>query len=280
MGKDHNALERAYTQMTETTHWLQEHTSSTPTIALILGSGLGTLADSFQDRQAFAYDEIPNFPTATVPGHAGELVFGKLGGKQVVAMKGRFHYYEGWDLKEVTFPVRVFAQLGCEAMIVTNSSGGVNPDFHPGDLMLIRDHLNLTGVNPLRGLNDDRLGPRFPDMTEAYDANLRTLAMQAANELGIHLQIGIYAGVHGPSYETPAEVRMLRRISGDAVGMSTVPEVIIGNHSGLRVAGISCITNYAAGITDEPLSHKEVTTNAQLARTSFSNLLTRFVELI
>lgn len=280
MNTDQAAMEQAYERVGETTAWLLERTKHRPQFGLILGSGLGVMADELTDRESFAYEDIPNFPHSTVVGHAGELVFGELEGKTVVAMKGRFHYYEGWSLEQVTFPVRMFARMGCTTMLVTNSAGGVNPDLAPGSLMLIRDHLNLTGVNPLRGLNDERLGVRFPDMTNAYNRDLRRTIMRAAEQQGTRLHTGVYAGVLGPSYETPAEVRMLRRLGGDAVGMSTVPEVIVGNHIGLRVAGISCITNYAAGITEEPLTHDEVTETAALVRSQFSGLLRRSIAMM
>lgn len=262
-----------YEEAVATAAWLSERIENTPEVAMILGSGLGGIAEDLEGATSFAYETIPNFPTSTVPGHAGELVFGRLGGRNVVAMRGRFHYYEGWDVDQVTFPVRVFKLLGCTTLAVTNSAGGVNPDFAPGDLMLIRDHINLTGVNPLRGANDDRFGTRFPDMTSAYDFELRRRVLDTANELGINLHIGVYVGVQGPSYETPAEIGMMRRMGADAVGMSTVPEVIVANHLGLRIIGMSCITNLAAGYSDEELTHDEVTENAAIARNSFTALL-------
>lgn len=273
-------LDTSYEGITATAKWLTERTSKTlpaPEIALVLGSGLGSLADHFEDRIAIPYADIPNFPVSTVEGHAGQLVFGTLHGRSLVAMQGRFHFYEGWSQLEVTFPMRVFKILGCKAMIVTNSSGGINPDFEAGDLMLITDHLNLTGQNPLIGPNDKRFGPRFPDMTEAYDVQLREQALEAARGLSIGLRKGIYCGLQGPTYETPAEIRMLRRLGGDAVGMSTVPEVIVANHSGIRVLGISCITNLAAGISAHKLTHEEVTTNAALAREKFVELVTQII---
>lgn len=276
MSKD-KPLETGFDALDQIASWLKARYPHQPEIALILGSGLGSIADHLEDAVAIDYHEIPNFPVSTVEGHAGRLVFGKLEGRQVVAMQGRFHYYEGWSLDEVTLPVRVFWRLGAKALIVTNSSGGINPDFRPGDLMLICDHLNLTGQNPLRGHNDSRFGPRFPDMTEAYDFEFRRQAMSAAKDLKMDLYTGIYAGLQGPSYETPAEIRMLRRLGGDAVGMSTVPEVIIANHCGMRVLGISCITNMAAGISDQKLTHDEVTLTAAMARERFTSLIHRVV---
>lgn len=267
-----------YDQIEETAAWLDERLEQKPQIALILGSGLGALADEFEDAQRFEYETIPHFPTSTVKGHAGRLVFGKIEGKYAVAMQGRFHAYEGWGLDQVTFPVRVFARLGCKALFVTNSAGGINGDFGDGDLMLISDHINLTGRNPLVGENDERLGPRFPDMSDAYDIELRRFALRTAREMGIHLKTGIYAGVLGPSYETPAEVSMLRRMGADAVGMSTVPEVIVAKHEGLQVMGISCITNMAAGVNDQHLDHKDVTAVAARVRGHFIKVLRALIE--
>lgn len=269
-----------YDQIQETAAWLLGRIGEAPQVGLILGSGLGSLADEFEAAEAFDYAEIPHFPTSTVKGHAGRLVFGEFSGKRAVAMQGRFHFYEGWRLDQVTFPVRVFAELGCELLAVTNSSGGINADWSPGDLMLIRDHLNLTGNNPLVGPNDERLGVRFPDMSDPYDLGLRRHIMKLARELGVKLRTGIYVGVLGPSYETPAEIKMMRRLGGDAVGMSTVPEVIVANHAGMRVIGLSCITNMASGVTEQPLTHAEVTETAALARERFSHLLREVIRSI
>lgn len=262
-----------YDAIVETSQWLSERIETPPEIALILGSGLGELAEEFEDARAFDYAEIPHFPTSTVTGHAGRLVFGTFSGRPAVAMQGRFHFYEGWRLDQVTFPVRIFAQLGCKLLVVTNSSGGINADWDPGDLMLIKDHINLTGTNPLIGANDERLGVRFPDMSHTYDLELRRFAMRRARELKLRLRTGIYVGVSGPSYETPAEIGMMRRLGGSAVGMSTVPEVIVAGHAGLKVLGISCITNMAAGVSEHALTHTEVTENAQAARSRFTTLL-------
>lgn len=264
---------KLYDRIEAVATWIEARMARRPRVALILGSGLGKLAEDFQDAQVFPYAEIPGFPVSTVEGHAGQLVLGTIEGVEVIAMQGRFHYYEGWELEDVTLPVRVFKRLGCDTVFVTNSSGGINPDYRAGDLMLISDHINLTGVNPLRGHNDARLGVRFPDMSEAYDRDLRRLAIETARDLKQQLHIGVYAGVQGPSYETPAEISMLRRLGGDAVGMSTVPEVIVAGHAGLRVLGISCVTNAAAGISDTRLTHEEVQDNARHAYLQFSTLL-------
>ncbi len=266
-----------YDQILETTAWLEERIDAKPEIAMILGSGLGELADEFENPQAFDYADIPHFPTSTVVGHAGRLVFGTFSGRTAVAMQGRFHFYEGWRLDQVTFPVRIFAQLGSDLLVVTNSSGGINADWKPGDLMLIKDHINLTGQNPLIGPNDDRLGPRFPDLSHTYNLELRRFAMKRARALGIKLRTGIYVGVQGPSYETPAEIDMMRRMGGGAVGMSTVPEVIVAGHAGLKVLGISCITNPAAGVSEHALTHEEVTETAKKSRARFTHLIRELI---
>lgn len=257
--------------------YIQKRAAQSPKIGLVLGSGLGVLAEQMTRAVKIPYRDIPSFPISTVPGHAGQLVLGKLGGNDVVTMQGRFHYYEGYALSEVTFPVRVMHELGVETVIVTNAAGGINESFESGDLMLIRDHINFTFRNPLIGRNQPEWGPRFPDMSEAYDRSLRKLAREVASEQGIRLQEGVYAGVTGPSYETPAEIRMLRTLGGDAVGMSTVPEVIVARHMGMRVLGISCITNMAAGVLDQPLSHEEVMETAERVRGTFMTLVTEIV---
>ena len=245
-----------------------------PEIAITLGSGLGDLADHLVDAVQIPYGEIPHFPVSTVAGHKGQFVVGKLEGREVLCMQGRFHYYEGYDLKQVTLPVRVMKLLGISTLIVTNAAGGINTGFRPGNLMLIEDHLNLTGENPLIGENLEVFGDRFFDMTVAYDAEYRALAEQLAAELNIPLQKGVYAWLTGPNYETPAEIRYLRAIGADAVGMSTVPEVLVARHSGLRVCGISCITNLAAGMGDGLLSHEEVKETADRVKVDFIRLVT------
>jgi purine-nucleoside phosphorylase len=246
-----------------------------PTLALILGSGLGGYADGLEDAVALDFISIPGFPqTRTkVVGHAGRLVVGRRCGITCVAMQGRIHMYEGHSAAEVAFPARVLIALGARIVIVTNAAGGLRPTWPPGTLMLIRDHIDFLRDHPLRGPNDARLGPRFPDMTRAYAPELRLLAKKAAASAGIGLEEGVYAARPGPTYETPAEVRMLQIVGADATGMSTVPEVIAANHMGARVLGISCLTNLGAGITGEALSHEEVTTTAARVRTTFERLL-------
>jgi purine-nucleoside phosphorylase len=243
------------------------------TVAVVLGSGLGAFAEQLPGARAIPYADIPHFPQSHVPGHAGRLVFGSVEGRPVVLQQGRVHLYEGWSPWEVTLPVRVLTALGVRTLIITNAAGGLNPDFHPGDLMLIRDHLNLTGHNPLAGDNLPDFGPRFPDMSEAYPQAMRQVAREVAASLGLGVCEGIYAGLLGPSYETPAEIRMLRTLGADAVGMSTVSEVIAAVHGGLRVLGVSCITNLAAGISATPLSHAEVTETGQRVARDFVRFL-------
>jgi purine-nucleoside phosphorylase len=244
-----------------------------PTVGLVLGSGLGGFADGLPKAVAIEYRDIPHFPVSTVEGHAGRLVVGEVGGVTVAAMQGRVHYYEGLELARVTFPVRALCMLGCQTIVITNAAGGINKGYHPGDLVVIEDHLNLFPESPLRGVNDARLGPRFPDMTRAYPSELRALALRAAAEAGVELKQGVYAGLPGPAYETPAEIRMLRTLGADLCGMSTVPEVIAATHQGARCLGISCVTNMAAGITGERLSHQEVTDTATRVRATFTKVL-------
>lgn len=246
-------------------------------IGLILGSGLGGYADTMQGGARLPYADIPGFPRSTVAGHAGMWRAGLLHGKRVAMMQGRFHYYEGYSMRDVTLPVRVMRRLGVTTLIVTNACGGVNTGFAPGDLMAISDVINLTGQNPLIGPNLDEMGPRFPDMSRAFDPELRALAHDCAKGLGFTLREGVYALMTGPSYETPAEIRMLRTLGADAVGMSTVPEVIAARHAGMRVLGISCVTNMAAGILDQPLSHQEVTETADRVKDRFTALLDQVI---
>ncbi len=252
---------------------LKSRFGNLPDQAIILGSGLGDFADRLADAQALPYAEIEGFPRPTVEGHRGELIRGTLSGKPVLVMAGRFHYYEGHPLSTVVFPARVLARAGVKKLFITNAAGGVNTGFSPGDLMLISDHLNIAGTNPLMGDNLDELGPRFPDMSEVYDRDLRELAKDIAKRLGIELKEGVYAWGTGPSYETPAEVRMARALGADAVGMSTVPEAIAANHAGLKILGISLITNMAAGILDQPLHHREVVETAAKAARRFGALV-------
>jgi len=232
-------------KITESVEFINQKSNIKPKIAIILGTGLGRLAEDIQEKEIIPYSDIPNFPISTVQGHGGNLVLGKLENKEVVAMQGRFHYYEGYNLKEVTFPVRVMKKLGAEVIIISNAAGGMNRIFKRGDLMLITDHINLFGDNPLIGPNDEELGLRFPDMSEAYDRKLVELTLKVALKEKIKLHQGIYVGLTGPTLETPAEYRFLIKIGADAVGMSTVPEVIVANHMGMKVLGISCITDLA-----------------------------------
>jgi purine nucleoside phosphorylase I, inosine and guanosine-specific len=260
-------------QLEEAAKYIRERLTEEPEIGLILGSGLGILADLIEQPITIRYEEIPHFPVSTVVGHAGELVAGKVAGRSVIVMKGRFHLYEGYGVEKVTFPVRVMKLLGVSKLIVTNAAGGVNRSYVPGDLMVISDHINLLGRNPLVGPNLDRFGIRFPDMTEAYSKRMRKLLHETAEELGMKLQEGVYVALLGPTYETPAEIRMMQAIGADAVGMSTVPEVIVARHAGIEVLGISCITNMAAGILDQPLDHSEVMETAERVKEQFLNLV-------
>ena len=237
-----------------------------PKTAIILGTGLGALVDYIEDKLEIPYQEIPNMPVSTVEGHSGKLIFGTLGGKRIIAMQGRFHYYEGYDMKQVTFPVRVFRALGVETLFVSNAAGGMNPKFVVGDVMVITDHINLFPENPLRGKNYNELGPRFPAMTEAYDHKLVALADQIAAELGIRLVHGVYVGTPGPTFETPAEYEYFRIIGGDAVGMSTVPEVIVANHASMRVFGLSVITDLGGKEITQVPPHEEVQLAAEKAQ--------------
>jgi purine-nucleoside phosphorylase len=246
-----------------------------PRVALVLGSALGGLADACEAPIEIPFSEVPHLREPTAEGHAGRFVSGRIGGLEVLAMSGRLHAYEGHDLDDVTFPVRIFAQLGVEIVVLTNAAGALDESFAVGDLMVIEDHINLTGRNPLVGPNDERLGPRFPDMSTAYDPELRALLAECAVEEGIAVRSGVYVGLLGPSYETPAEIRALRTLGGGAVGMSTVPEAIVARHAGLRVIGVSCITNVPSGHAG-PLSHDEVMREASAAAGRFSRLLETF----
>ena len=260
------------------TRAVRTHTASTPKVGIILGTGLGGLAEDIAVTTRIPYGDIPGFPLSTVESHAGQLLFGTLGGKQVVAMQGRFHRYEGYDLAQVTFPVRVMRSLGVETLIVSNACGGMHPLWAPGDLMLIADHINLLGDNPLMGHNDESLGPRFPDMSMPYDKNLRELARQIAIQLGITLREGVYVAVAGPNLETRAEYRMLRVMGADVVGMSTVPEVILANHGGMRVVGISIITDMCLPDALEPAEIGRILETAGKAEPSLTRLVTTLVE--
>ena len=266
-------MKGTYEKAVESVEFVEAKGAATPEVAVVLGSGLGAFADELEEAIRISYDEIPNFPTSSVEGHAGELVLGRLEGTSVAVMAGRFHYYEGYSMEDLVFPVRVLGLLGVRALLVTNAAGGIGEHLRAGDFMLIEDHLNLLGRNPLMGENDERFGPRFPDMSDAYDRGCRKIIEDAAAELGIALKKGVYAALTGPSYETPAEIHMLATLGAGAVGMSTVPEVIAANHMGIRVCGLSCISNLAAGITGESLSHEEVIETGRRVRGDFIRLL-------
>ena len=253
--------------------YILSKTKVRPSIALVLGSGLGAFADELDGATRIAYERIPGFPRSTAVGHVGRLVIGKAGDIAVAAMQGRVHSYEGYSSKKVVFPMRVFGRMGIRSAILTNAAGGINLGFKRGALVVIRDHINLQGANPLVGPNDDRFGPRFPDMTKAYWKFYREIAFAEAKRLGIDIHEGVYAALTGPSYETPAEIGSLRAIGADLVGMSTVPEVIVARHMGIRVLGISCVTNMAAGILDQPIDHAEVMETGERVKTQFVALL-------
>jgi len=257
----------------KTLNYIKDKLKIMPQIGLILGSGLGVLAEEITNPVFLPYQDIPGFPVSTVEGHAGRLVTGELAGVPVLTMQGRFHYYEGYEMDKVTFPIRVMQGLGIKQLLVTNAAGGINLSFEPGSIMIITDHINLMGTNPLIGSNRDDFGPRFPDMTLAYCPQLQRVVKTVAQDLQITVKEGVYVGVTGPSYETPAEIRYLRAIGADAVGMSTVPEVIIANHGGMSVLGISCITNMAAGVTGQRLNHNEVIETANKVRENLRLLL-------
>ncbi|MCR2803079.1 purine-nucleoside phosphorylase [Paenibacillus soyae] len=261
----------------EAAEYIQGKITIRPEIGLIMGSGLGVLGDHIENAVVIDYHDIPHFPVSTVEGHAGELLIGTLSGRPVVLMRGRFHMYEGYGPELTAFPVRVMKALGVHSLLVTNAAGGINLSFASGNLMLISDHLNLTGKNPLIGPNDNELGVRFPDMSEAYSKRLRAITLDVAGQQGIDVQEGVYAGLLGPSYETPAEIRMLRTLGADAVGMSTVAEVIAARHSGIEVVGISCISNMASGILDQPLSHEEVMETTERVKSQFLGLVTSLI---
>ena len=266
-----------YSRAEHAARTIQARTSEQARIAIVLGSGLGGFAEEFEDSVRIDYQQIPGFVTSTARGHAGSLVIGKVEGVPVLAMQGRVHYYEGYSLEEVTFPIRTFKLLGIETVVLTNAAGGIDVQLSQGALMVISDHLNLMGVNPLRGSNDERFGPRFPDMSEVYSRELQERVVEEARDSGITVRRGIYAALAGPSYETPAEIHMLRAFAADAVGMSTVPEAIVARHMGMNVLGISCITNMAAGISENPINHEEVIETGARVRTTFTQLLRRII---
>lgn len=251
-----------------------------PKLAIILGSGLGVLAEDIDNAIKIPYGEIPNFPISTVSGHAGELIIGTINNVEIIAMNGRLHYYEGHSIEDVVFPIRVFALLGVENLIVTNAAGGINTGYVPGSFMVIKDHINFAGVSPLRGKNLDQFGTRFPDMTEAYNRELTEKLKEIVYKVTQKRYEGVYAYMQGPSFETPAEIKALRILGADAVGMSTVPEVIVANHCGIKVVGISCITNMASGISRMPLTHEEVKVIADKAADVFKNIIKEFISVI
>jgi len=262
-----------YARAERAAKFILSKTKLRPKIALVLGSGLGSFADELTDAVRIPYEKIPNFPRSTAVGHAGRLVIGKVEGIAVAAMQGRVHLYEGYSAREVAFAMRVFARLGIRSAVLTNAAGGINLQFTQGALVVMRDHINLQGANPLVGPNDERFGPRFPDMTQAYSHSYREIALEEAKRIGIDVHEGVYAALLGPSYETPAEIRYLRTIGADLVGMSTVPEVIAARHMGIRVLGISCVTNMASGIVDRPLDHAEVLATGERVKGQFIALL-------
>jgi len=272
-GKTSSAANAQFARAEAAARFIQKKTKLRPKIALVLGSGLGAFADEFAGATRIPYAKIPHFPRSTAIGHAGQLVLGKVDGIEVAGMQGRVHLYEGYSAQDVAFPIRVFSRLGVKAVILTNAAGGIKKEFTQGRLVVISDHINLQGANPLSGPNAEKFGPRFPDMTNAYDKKFRELALAAGRGLGIDLGEGVYAALAGPSYETPAEIRYLRSIGADLVGMSTVPEVITARHSGIRTLGISCVTNAAAGVLDQPLDHKEVLETAERVKSQFIGLL-------
>ncbi len=269
-----------YEKISEAAAAIRARCVTSPVIGLILGSGLGEFSDRLERSESIPFEEIPHFPSPTIAGHAGRLVVGETMGAPTAALSGRVHYYEGHSMAEVVFPVRVLRALGVRRLVVTNAAGGINGAFRPGDLMLVRDHINLMGANPLVGPNLEELGPRFPDMSEAYDSGMREAALRAAARAGLELRVGTYVALAGPSYETPAEIRMCRILGADAVGMSTVPEVIAANHMGMRVLGLSCITNMAAGLLPRKLSHDEVIHTTERTRDKFTRLLTAVIPLL
>lgn len=271
---------KMYDKIMESVEYIQSKIKRNPKIAIILGSGLGDLVEEVKDVEDISYKDIPNFPVSTVKGHEGKLVFGKINNIEVMLMQGRFHYYEGYTMKEVTYPIYVMKKLGIEKIIVTNACGGINRSFEPGTLMLIKDFINLFGDNPLIGVNDERLGPRFPDMSEPYKLELIDKAKKIGDDLGIKYAEGVYAGFMGPYYETAAEIVMIGRHGADAVGMSTVPETIVANYLGMDVLGIACITNMATGIQKVKHSHERVVETAQKLSVDLCRWVTKIVEEI
>jgi len=271
-------MNQIYEKLLKCYECVRKQTDFVPKVAIILGSGLGDYAEQIDVKLILPYSEIEGFPVSTVPGHAGQFIFGYIGDVPVVCMKGRVHFYEGYDISDVVLPIRLMKLLGADILFLTNAAGGVNTSFHAGDLMLIKDHIAVFAPNPLIGPNIDELGTRFPDMSAVYDKNLQQIIRDTAKENNIYLQEGIYTQLTGPSFESPAEIRMLRVLGSDAVGMSTVVEAIAANHMGMKICGISCICNLAAGMTDNPLSHEEVQAAADAAAPCFKKLVTESVK--
>lgn len=271
---------KLYERAQQAAQYIASQTAHRPRVILVLGSGLGDYADQIADADRIPYGEIPGFATSTVPGHKGQLVLGTHRGVEVAVMQGRLHFYEGYRQDEITLPLRVLRLLGAEIVLLTNASGGINLDFAPGDLMLIDDHINFSGTSPLMGENDERFGPRFPDMSQAYDAELKQTMLRVAAQTGVAMRRGVYMMFTGPQFETPAEIRFARTIGADAAGMSTVPEVIIARHCGLRICAVSCITNMAAGILDQPLTHQEVMETGERVKETFGRLVDGFLSAL
>ena len=269
---------KVYGKLLDCFNCVREKIDFVPKVAIVLGSGLGDYAEKIQVCAELSYDEIKGFPVSTVPGHAGKFIFGYVGSVPVVCMKGRVHYYEGYDISDVVLPIRLMYLLGAKILFLTNAAGGVNGSFHAGDLMLIKDHMAVFAPNPLIGANSDQLGTRFPDMSKVYDRDLQEVIREKAKEHNIFLQEGVYTQLTGPSFESPAEIKLLRTLGSDAVGMSTVVEAIAANHCGMRICGISCISNLGAGMTDNPLNHKEVQEAADMAAPAFKKLVTESVK--
>jgi purine-nucleoside phosphorylase len=273
-------IESLYERAEEAVRLIRTRTAAEVSVAIVLGSGLGGFAQDLTEATEIPYEEIPGFARATVEGHAGSLVIGLAGDVTVAAMQGRFHFYEGYSLQDVTFPIRVLKLLGVRTLVLTNAAGSLNVEFTPGSLMVITDHLNLLGDNPLRGDNDERFGPRFPDLSTVYAHELQNIVIEEGSAMGIELRRGVYAALAGPSYETPAEIHMVRALGADAVGMSTVPEAIVARHMGMDVIGISCITNLAAGVSNRPIDHGQVMQIGERVRGAFTELLSRVVKRV
>lgn len=266
-----------YDRAARAAQFIRSRANAEASVGIVLGSGLGAFAEDLEQPVAIPYDEIPGFAHATVEGHAGRLVLGAAEGVTVAAMQGRFHFYEGYGLEDVTFPIRVLKLLGVRTLILTNAAGSLNTELSPGSLMVISDHINLMGVNPLIGPNDERFGPRFPDLTSTYEPALQTIVMEEAKAVDVEIRRGVYAALSGPSYETPAEIHMVRTLGADAVGMSTVPEAIVARHMDIQVIGISCITNLAAGVSDRPVDHSQVIATGERVRVQFTELIRRVI---